>query len=433
MFFQGSAAADLSQTFSGPVHAPGSAEYDEQRAGIRGFRSDPLLVAEATGVEDVRAALAWTDRHGVPFAVQSTGHGTVVASDGGLLLKTHRLAALLVDPDRRVATAGAGVRWSAVLAAGAPFGLAPLCGTSTEVGVAGYTIGGGFGWLARGFGLAADSLLRAEVVTAAGEQLTVTRQTHPDLFWAIRGGGGNFGVVTSVEFRLYPVSTVVAGSAVYPFERAADVLAGYRDWAQPNELSTTVTLTRTPDGPRLAVQAVYTGDPDTAAGVLAPLRQWAGTPESVTFEEMTFPEIDLPSLYPANFEIFREIPDPLVVTLADLVTDRTAVPADEVELRRWGGAIAEAGPDTGPAGHRDVPFAITIDGAPESADPLRPHATGGTFLNFCKDPARTPTAYTPANYERLREVKRTYDPDNVFHRNFNIEPADESPGAATKK
>ncbi|HET9140730.1 FAD-binding oxidoreductase, partial [Actinophytocola sp.] len=417
-----------SQTFAGPVHAPGSDDYDRERAAIKGFRPDPMLVAEATGADDIRAALAWANRHDVPVAVQSTGHGTVIGSDGGLLVKTHRLATLLVDPDRRVATAGAGVRWGSVLDAGTPFGLAPLCGTSAEVGVAGYTLGGGFGWLARRFGLAADSLLRAELVTADGKQLTVTPEAHPDLFWAIRGGGGNFGVVTSLEFRLYPVSTVVAGSMTYPFQRAADVLAAYRDWTQPDELSVTVVLTRSPDGPRLAVHAVYTGDPDAAAGALAPLRAAAGEPESESFARLSFPEIDLPSLYPANFEIFREVSDSLVATLTDLVTDRVAVPADEVELHRWAGAMAEVGPGTGPAGHRDVPFAVTVDGAPESADPIRPYATGGTFLNFCKDPARTPTAFTAANYERLRQVKRTYDPDNVFHRNFNIPPA-ETPGS----
>jgi FAD/FMN-containing dehydrogenase len=422
MFPQGSAAADLSQTFNGPVHSPGSPEYDKQRAAIRGFRPDPMLVAEASGADDVRAALSWARRHDIPFAVQSTGHGTVVASDGGLLIKTHRLGTLLVDPDRRVGTAGAGVRWGAVLDAGAPFGLAPLCGTSREVGVAGYTLGGGFGWLARRFGLAAESVLRADVVTADGEQLTVTPESHPDLFWAIRGGGGNFGVVTSVEFRLYPVRTVVAGSAVFPFERAAEVLAAYRTWEQPNELGATVVLTRTPEGPKLAVHAVYTGEPNAARDVVAPL--WELGPASEYLTEMTFPEVDLPSLYPANFEIFNEVSDSLVTVLADLVTDKMAVPAEEVELRLWGGAIDDVGPGTGPAGHRGVPFAVTVDGSPESAEPIRPFATGGTFLNFCKDPTRTQSAYTEANYQRLRDVKRAHDPDNVFHRNFNIEPAE---------
>jgi FAD/FMN-containing dehydrogenase len=423
------AANDLRRTFTGPVHVPGSDEYDTQRAAIRGFRPDPMLVAEATGVDDVRAALAWARRNDVPFAVQSTGHGTLIPSDGGLLLKTHRLGTLLIDPDRGVATAGAGLRWGAVLKAGAPSGLAPLCGTSADVGVAGYTISGGFGWLARRFGLNADSVLRAEIVTADGEQLTVTPEAHPDLFWAIRGGGGNFGVVTALEFKLYPVSKVVAGTAIYPYERAADVLAAYLAWEQPRELSATVVLTRTADGPRLAVHAVYTGDPGAARGVLAPLWARAGDPATENFGETTFPEVDLPSLFPAQFEIFDEVPDALVATLAELVTDGTA---DEVELRRWGGAIDDVGPGTGPAGHRGVPFAVTVDGSNESAEPIREFATGGTFLNFCKDPARTPTAYTEENYLRLREIKRRYDPDNVFRVNFNIEPAEPGANAAAR-
>lgn len=428
MSLEGSAAAsDLRRTFTGPVHAPGSDEYNEQRAAIRGFRPHPLLVAEATGVDDVRAALTWARRNDVPIAVQSTGHGTLVASDGGLLLKTGRLGTLLIDPDRRVATAGAGIRWGAVLAAGAPSGLAPLCGTSAEVGVAGYTISGGFGWLARRFGLNADSVLRADVVTADGEHLSVGPDQHPDLFWAIRGGGGNFGIVTSLEFRLHPVSKVVAGTAVYPYERAADVLAAYLALEQPRELSATVIMTRTSDGPKLAVHAVYTGDPAAARDVLAPLWARAGDPASENFGETTFPEVDLPSLYPAQFEIFNEVPDALVTTLAELVTEGTA---DEVELRLWGGAIDDVGPGTGPAWHRGVPFAVTVDGSNESVEPIQRYATGGTFLNFCKDPARTPACYTTENHQRLREIKRSYDPDNVFCRNFNIEPAEPEPTAA---
>jgi FAD/FMN-containing dehydrogenase len=423
------AATDLRQTFDGPVHLPGSRGYDEQRAALKVPTPDPILVAEASGVADVRAAIAWTRRHDLPLAVQATGHGTMVPSDGGLLVKTSRLSTVLVDPDRRIAKAGAGARWGAVIEAAAPFGLAPLCGTSADVGVAGYTLGGGFGWLARKFGLAADSVLRAEVITADGDQLSVTPEAHPDLFWAIRGGGGNFGVVTSLEFRLAPVGTVVAGSAVFPFERAADLLAGYREWEPSRELSTTVVLSATPDGPRLVAHGVHLGDPGSAQDDLAPLLAMAGTPLSESFTTMTFPEIDLPSLYPANFEIFDTLSDPAITALVAAVTDEVAVPANEVEVRRWGGAIGDAGPGTGPAGHRDVPFAVTIEGPFESAEPVRPYATGGSFLNFTKRQDRTRSAFTEANFQRLREVKRSYDPDNVFHRNFNIPPA-ATPGSS---
>jgi FAD/FMN-containing dehydrogenase len=415
------AARDLRQVFGGPVHLPGTPGYHEQRAALDLPAPEPVLVAEAADAADVRAAVGWARRHGVPFAVQATGHGTVVASDGGLLLKTSRLAGVLVDPGRRVARVEAGVRWGAVLAQAARFGLAPLSGSSTDVGVVGYTLGGGIGWLARRFGFAADSVLRADVVTADGDQLTAAPGRHEDLFWAIRGGGGNFGVVTALEFRLYPVHTVVAGTVSFPFERAADLLAAYREWAPPPELTTTVILTRTAAaGPQLALHGVHSGDPAAARGALAPLWKAVGAPLSDRFTETTFAELNLPSLYPATFELLDALPDPAITAIVDAVTDRVPTPAGAVEVRRWGGAMAGG---AAPVGHRDVPFSVTMEGPSQAAAPVRRFATGGSFLNFTKDPARTRTAYTAADHQRLRDVKRSYDPENVFHRNCNIEPA----------
>lgn len=179
----------------------------------------------------------------MPFAVQATGHGTHVACTGGLLLKTTNMASVLVDPDRRIARAGPGVRWKDVITAAVGCGLAPLSGSSPSVGVVGYTLGGGMGWLARAYGVAADSVLRAEIVDADGQLLTASREVRPDLFWALRGGGSNFGVVTALEFRLYPVTTVYRGISYFPAERAADIL-GYCGWTSrvPDEMSTAVLL-----------------------------------------------------------------------------------------------------------------------------------------------------------------------------------------------
>src|SRR5262249_41615250 len=217
--------------------------YDEGRAAVNPrVEARPLVVGEAESPLDVSVALTWARERHLPVRVQSTGHGAHVAADGGALLKTSGLARVLVDPDRRVARVAGGARWGAVLAAAAPFGLVPLSGSSPDVGVAGYTLGGGLSWLSRRFGFAADRLLRAEVVLADGRIVTASRDERPELFWALRGGGGSFGVVTSLEFRLYQVPTVWAGSAAFPLERAAATLACYRDWiaTAPDELSTAI-------------------------------------------------------------------------------------------------------------------------------------------------------------------------------------------------
>ncbi|WP_240506224.1 FAD-binding oxidoreductase [Thermoactinospora rubra] len=389
--------------FTGPVHLPDAGAYDEARlAWNRAVDPRPALVAEAAGERDVRAAVSFARERGMPLAVQATGHGMLVANEGALLLKTSRLTGVRVDPQRREATAGAGALWTDVIAAAAPYGLAPLSGTPW-IGVTGYTLGGGLGWLSRRYGLAADSLLRARVVTADGELRTAE---DGDLLWALRGGSGNFGVVTELTFRLYPVERVHAGLTLHPIERTAETLAVYRDWAleEPDTLATGVLLMRMPDGSRvLGVRSFAVEGGERALG---PLLAAAGEPLSGGRGEQTFAEASatLAPVHPPmpvrhRFELFRELPDDLVTLLAHS-------PPDVVEIRHWGGAFARPG---GPAGHRDVPFSILTAG-----DVELPHATGGSFLTFLTDPARTADAYTAANHARLVELKKSWDPDTVF-------------------
>jgi FAD/FMN-containing dehydrogenase len=426
-----SAAHYLESTFRGPVHLPGDEHYDAQRATFtRAVDALPALVAEATSPADVRAAVLTAREYDLPFAIQATGHGTFVPSDGGLLLKTGQMAQVLVDPDRRIARVGPGARWSEVIAAAAPFGLAPLSGSAASVGVTGYTLGGGVGWLSRKYGYAADSLLRADVVTADGQLLTATRDRNADLFWALRGGGGNFGVVTGLEFRLYPVARVYGGLALFPIERAPEVLARFREWApaQPDELTASIVLFRkSPDprvsGPVLAIRGLYAGEPEDAVRALRPLVQVAGRPLSDRFQPMGYADTKrIGGTASRRFELFERLPDAAIGAAVDAVT-REQSPANAVEVRHWGGAIARPAPDAGPVGHRHVPFSMTIDGPAEAAAPLSRYATGGSFLNFLKDAARTHTAYTAADYERLRAVKGAYDPHNVFSRGHVIPPA----------
>lgn len=424
-------AADLRRVLRGTVYERGDDGYDEaRRAWNPRVDPRPALVAEACGAADVRAAVEWARSSGVPIAVQSTGHGTKVAADGGLLIRTSRMTGLLIDPDRRTARVGAGVRWGEVVDAAAPLGLAPLSGSSTDVGVAGYTLGGGLAWLSRKHGFAADSLLRAEVVTADGRLVTASRDSHPDLFWALRGGGANFGVVTSLEFRLYPVTTVYAGIAYFPFERATDTLARYRDFtaAAPDELATAIVLvSASGPGPSLAIRALCTGAAEQARRALRPLLDVAGEPVRDEMREMAFAQTrTVPVVAPGNFQLAAGLPDQLITDLVAAVDPGTADPATtSAEVRHWGGAMASAsaGPDAGPVGHRDVPFSVVVNGPPEAAAPIAEHATGGSFLNFQPDVTKTETAYTQASYRRLRAVKRDWDPDNVLGFVHNISPA----------
>jgi FAD/FMN-containing dehydrogenase len=404
---------DLHRTFRGPVYLPGDQAYNAARATWGGALDQrPAVVAEAMTARDVQAAVVAAREHGLPFAVQATGHGTHVAADGALLLKTSLMAEVLVDPDRRIARVGPGARMGDIVAAAAPFGLAPIAGSNPTVGVAGYTLGGGFGWLSRRHGFAADSLLRADVVTAEGERLTATAGRHADLFWALRGGGGSLGVVTGLEIALHAVPVVYSGTVEFARERAADVLGFYREWEQPDALSTSLVLA----GDTLTLRVMYAGDAEDAERALQPLRYVAGPAARQDLRASRYADAATPGTAPRHFHLFERLGDAVIAAVVDS-------PANAVEIRRWGGAMAAAGPDAGPAGHRQVPFSVTVDGSPEAAAPLAPHATGGTFLNFLHDTTRTRAAYTPADYARLRDVKRAYDPDNVLARGHAIAPA----------
>jgi FAD/FMN-containing dehydrogenase len=360
----------------------------------------------ASSAADVRRAVLSARAQGLRVAVRATGHGTLAEpGDDTLLIDTSAMRSVLVDPERRTARVGPGATAEDVVAAAAPFGLAPITGTSATVGVAGYTLGGGHGWLSRKYGLAADSLLRADVVTADGELLTARADRRSSLFWALRGAGGNFGVATSLEIRLHPVARVFGGQATFDRGLAPHILARFAEYAMPEELNVSVVVT--PED--VSVRGVYAGGADAAWRALAPLLM--AEPETDTFRDMPYAEtFAIGGTAPRRFELLNDLP-------ADAIL---ATPGT-VEVKRWCGAIARG---DSPAGHRAVPFSVTVDG--EDASKLRPHVTGGSFLNFLKDPARTRDAYAPAHYARLQELKRAYDPENVFGAGHNVAPATET-------
>jgi hypothetical protein len=451
------AARALRDSFDGDVHLPGDTAYDDVRLPWN-LRNDPkpAIVAEATGPRDVQTAVRTAREHGLPLAVQATGHGSLTPADGALLLKTARMAAVEVDAERRTARAATGALWSDVLAATAPHGLAPVSG-SPFVGVTGYTLGGGVGWLSREYGFAADNLLRAELVTADGETVVADAEQHPDLFWAIRGGSGNFGVATSLEFRLYPVGEVYAGISMYPLPAAPDTLALYREWAleEPDEINTALTLMQLPDGPPVpepmrgqrlfAIRVFSTLGAEETEERIKPLLAAAGPPMMPGLAMMNFTQASdviagpppPPLVARQHIDLFEEMPDGLLDVLNDAINPGATSPLNAIEIRHWGGAMSRPGPGAGPVGHRDAPFSVISTAMyPPSADRERiesyvdglvtrtaPFATGGTFLNFLGNPARTETAYTAENYTRLREAKATWDPGNFFHLNHNIPPA----------
>ncbi|MFI6320336.1 FAD-binding oxidoreductase [Nonomuraea sp. NPDC050556] len=378
--------------FTGPIHYPSSSGYDRARLPWNlAVNPRPAIVAEAANVADVQAAVRAAEKRELPLSVQATGHGTLVPYTG-ILLTTSRLNQVRIDPHRREALVGAGALWSDVIAAAAPYGLAPLSGTPW-IGVTGYTTGGGAGWLSRKYGLAADSLVSAQIVTSDGE----LRRAEDDLLWALRGGSGNFGVVTELTLRLFPVDRVVAGMTFHPIDRAPAILAAFDDLDQPDSLNTAVILA----GPTVIIRTVAV---DGAERALEPLLAAAGTPLQGGLAPMTFQEAGTalapehpPTAIHSRFEMVERLPVDALLGSA----------AQGIEIRRWGGAMGRS--DSPAGGNLAVPFSVM------SSEPMEvPGATGGTFLNFLMDPERTASAYNAADHARLRELKKWWDPDALF-------------------
>jgi FAD/FMN-containing dehydrogenase len=377
---------------------------------IQPVPTGPPLVVPASSPVEVRRAILHARALGLPLAVRATGHGTHVPLDGTVLVDTSPMATVLVDADRGVARVGAGAVWGDVIAAAAPFGLAPLSGSHPDVGVTGYTLGGGLSWLSRRYGLAADSLLRAHVVTAAGSRLTASQDENADLFWALRGGGGGFGVVTALEFRLHPVTHVYAGTLYFGVDRAAETLARYRDWIDgaPDALSTALLLTHRDDGTRvLGIRAMYDGDADGGHRLLRPLLDVAGEPVGGELRSVRYADAAMGGTPPRQVELLDDLDD-------DAIAAIVAADAATVEVRHWGGAIAAPEPGSGPTGARATRLSVIADGT------LPALGSGGQFLNFLGDTSRTASAFISGDLRRLRAVKRAYDPANLFRAGHTV-------------
>lgn len=408
------------------VRLPGSDAYESAR--LRNTPDHyPSAIIEAHTVTDVAAGVRTAAEIDRPVAVRATGHGSVVAADGAVLVSTAAMKQISIDPRRRTARLGPGVRWAEVISAAEPYGLSPTSGDFPGVGVAGFTTGGGVGWLTRRYGYAADNLLSARVVLADGRSVTASADDHPDLYWAIRGGSGNFGLLTELEVRLAPVDRVLAGTMVWSVEDAPAVLRWFAGHAAevPDDVTLAPVLRRESTmpghgGPVLSVGVVAVGDPESAMGTLNRLRRAGPSALAEDIRSIPYGQIALPGTRPLGFEMYDRLSDQLIDTAVGAIIDGRAT---ALAFQHWGGATADADVDHGPVGHRSVPFSIKIDAEPAVIDELAAMATGTRFLNFLSDTSQTARAYRRTDYYRLRELKRRYDPTNLFRVNHNIPPA----------
>ncbi|MET4177152.1 FAD/FMN-containing dehydrogenase [Bradyrhizobium sp. LA6.1] len=454
------AIAAFRQTLRGDVCLAEEPGYDEART-IWNAMIDrrPGAVVRCRGAADIIRAVRLAREHGLLVAVRGGGHNIAgnAVCDGGLLIDLSLMRSVRVDPFHRTARVDPGATLGDFDKEAQAFGLATPLGINSTTGVAGLTLGGGFGWLSRKFGLAADNLISADVVTAEGELVRASIAENTDLFWALRGGGANFGVVSSFEFRLHPVGPMVlAGLIVHPFARAKELLAGYRDVAvkAPDELTVWVVLRQAPPLPFLpaevhgkeivAFAVCYAGDENEGKRALEPLRA-LGEPIADVIGMQPFAAWQTafdPLLTPGAYNYWKshnfvELNDGL---LDMLVGHTTSLPTGECEIfiGQLGGATSRTAVDATAFPHRDAKFVMNVhtrwrDPADEQRSiawarrlftETAPHATGGVYVNFMPEDEtdRVAGAYGP-NYARLAALKAKYDPGNQFRLNQNVRPS----------
>ena len=448
---------ELAARVAGPVLLPGDEQYLAECAAVAiDSAQPPAAVVGATGAADVIAAVAFATDHGMPIAVRATGHSATALPADTMLINTARMQSVHVDPMSRIARVEAGVRWERVIHEAAVFGLAPLAGSSPHVGAVGYTMGGGLGLLGRAYGYAADHVHALDIVTVHGMLRRATPAQLGDLFWAVRGGKDNFGVVTSMDIGLFPVRSIYGGGLYFRGSDAAQVLNAYRRWlaSVPEELSSSYALNRFPMSAELPeqlrgrftvhVRIAYCGDAADGERLVQPLRSVA-VPLWDTLAEMPFSAAGSihndPEPRPEVCEssaLLSMLDEDAVDALMELVGPDMACPLNFVELRHLGGALGRS-PQVGNAvGHRTAAFQLYAAGPLAQAEPVResaalvaermaPWSTGGTSLNFIGagglSAAAVRAAYAAEDYRRLLSIKRAYDPENLFRGNHNIPPA----------
>jgi FAD/FMN-containing dehydrogenase len=448
----------LTGRLHGTLTLPGEPNYDAARSAWNlAVDQHPTLTVRAADEADVSSAILFAGEQGLGVAVQATGHGVARPADDALLLLTDALDGVQVDTAARVARVEAGARWGRVLEKTAPDGLAPLLGSSPDVGAVGYTLGGGLGWLARRHGLAADSVRSFELVTADGRRLRADATESRDLFWGLRGGGaGSLGVITAMEVELFPVGQVYGGNLLYPAEVAREVAARYAEWitTTPEELTSSLALMNFPPvemvpdflrGRSFAiVRGCHSGSPEDAEHQLRFWRDWRA-PEIDLFGPMPFGAVAMISNDPvdpmpggASTEWLTSLSAEVAGILIDQAFPTTGPsPVTLTEVRHVGGALSRAPREAAAFGHRDASLLLELVGITPGAgamealqahlarvrEQLQPHTTGGAYLNFLEGEervTRTRAAFTPEGYRRLQGLKQQYDPENLFRYGIDL-------------
>jgi FAD/FMN-containing dehydrogenase len=438
------------------IALPGSDRWDEARRAFN-MRVDqqPVAVVEAADELDVIAAVRYARDHGLRVAGQSTGHnaGPLGALDDTIIVNVAGFDEISIDTDARRVRVGAGVRWDQVVPQLSELGLAALHGSSPDVGISGYSLGGGMGWLARKHGLQTNSVTAFELVTADGHLVRADAAHEPDLFWALRGGGGNFGVVTSIEFDVYPYAELYAGAMFFPFARTREVLHAWRELLPtlPDDLMTWAGILHFPPDPAMPeelrgqsytiVWAVFTGDEDDGRRLMAPIR--ALGPQMDTFAMVPPAELGDLALDPrdplpflSGHDLLDELPADAVDALVDAAGPGSGAAITMVQLRHLGGAL---GRESAGAGARaTLPGTVCVFSlgvAPDEESARATQATldairaatadhrAGFYPNFVEDVADANAFFDAATLQRLREVKALYDPQDLFKANHGIPPA----------
>jgi FAD/FMN-containing dehydrogenase len=458
----------MSESYTGAALLPGDPGYDEARHVFNGLidRSPARILCPAD-TDEVAAAVRTAVASGLPVSVYGGGHGVTGSAvvDGGICISLRGLDSVDVDPDLRVARVGGGATWGVVDAATQEHGLAVTGGRVGTTGVAGLALGSGSGWLERRCGLTCDNLIVATVVTADGRVVTTSESENPDLFWAIRGGGGNFGIVTEFTFRLHEVGPLVLGGMLlYPGFVAGDLLRFWRDLMTdaPDALGSGVALITAPPAdfvpepargkPAVGVIVCWAGPLDEGERFLAPLRAF-GPPAVDLIQPMPYTAVQQlldagnpPGMH--NYwsgDFLDELPDEAIDTLV-AHSQPAPSPLTQIIVVRGGGALARVAEDAMAFGQRQSPYnlhylslwppdpsqdQVNIEWTRTLAASMKPWATGNAYLNYIGDEGggRVAAAFGPEKYARLREIKRVWDPDNVFCHNQNIPPAVDTAGS----
>ena len=456
------ALAALEETVRGSVLTPGDPGYDEARSIWNALIDRrPALIVQCSGAADVVDAVNFAREQGLDLSIKAGGHNVAgnAVNDGGLVIDLSQMRGVHVDPDTRTVRVQGGATWGDCDRETQLFGLAVPGGVVSTTGVAGLTLHGGLGHLRRKHGLSIDSLVSVDIVTADGQFRKASATKNEDLFWAVRGAGSNFGVVTSFEFQAYPVGPMVfVGASFYPFQEASTVLSGWRDFmaTTPEELSSLAICWSIPPAPPfppelhgtpiVAVAAAYCGSVEEGERVVQPLRELA---EPLVDASGPWPWLGLQSGFDAIFpkgelrywksRSVAELSDEVIAEIVELAGRRPA-PLTDIVIWHHGGAMTRVGETETAYGGRDAPFLVTAEAnwtdpaqndeaiawAREVWDAMERYSTGNVYLNFPgfgeekDDLAR---AGYGVNYERLTELKAKYDPDNLFRMNINIPPA----------